>query len=52
MGTDVDLDGKDDASGDNPRVWYKVQLVGRAAGFPLCQVHDLNHVHCFLRLYR
>ena len=52
VGTDVDMDGKAGPAGDNPRVWNKVQLAARAAGFPLCQVHDRNHVHCYHRLYR
>ncbi|HEX7117188.1 MAG TPA: hypothetical protein VF212_00260 [Longimicrobiales bacterium] len=52
VGTDVDMDGKADSSGDNPRVWNKVKLAARAAGFPLCQVHDLNHVHCYHRIYQ
>lgn len=47
VGTDVDIDG----SADTQFVWDQVMLAGTKGGFARCEVHNLNHVHCYHTLY-
>jgi len=48
VGTDVDIDG----GADTQYVWDQVMLAGTKGGFARCEVHNLNHVHCYHTLYK